>query len=285
MLTKIILAESEVNLEDIVGLLPEAADSYAEVSSGITDIEDLCKPECIQSIRNTLFNYDINYKIHGLRLIIDITPGGFGSKTYVTTKPVAAQNFTDWLTPKADWTPGATGGFFEKCAQMALGKIPANRQITFLDQAKTVFTTDDDHPKAPFHQLIMTTQQHDNLLDPTVTISEWQDLFRLIYTVFNKEQFTNQDIRIVFNCGQGMQRGNWLVGHLLADQELMHFDPQYYGFSIDPDKYCIQAEPDNELYCYLQKTILAFEQATDRQEKIRLGQMLKNFLNSRVQFH
>lgn len=281
---KLINEGLEIDLADILGLIQDRPSNYEEIPIGISSIEDLLDPGCIQALRRTLLDLNIDYTDQGLRLVIDLKPG-FGTATYITTKPVAAQNFTDWLKRKEPWTPGRTGGFFEKCAHMALGKIPSDRPLTFLDERKTVFAINDDHPKAPFHKLILTTVQHDNLLDHQVTLEEWQDIFSLAYTLFNDVSLQNQDMRLIFNCGQGLQRGNWLNAHLLADKELMHFDPAYYGFTIDTKNFCIQAETENELYLYLKQTIAQFEQANTTAEKIRLGQALKSFLNSRVMFH
>jgi hypothetical protein len=297
MLNKITAStETEISLDSIDFSFLNTASSYEEIELGLTELSDLAKPTIITKLRNTILEYTTAHHIdgiqHGFRLIIDIPQNCWGIKAYITDKPVAAQNFSDWLTPKADWKPGlgqGEGGFFEKCAITALQSpdtLINGAPIEFLNaEDKTVFAVQDGSPKTPFHYLIMTTAPRANILDNNFTLEEWHKTFELAYKLLKEKTNPEDQYRLIFNAGPGNQRGARHTVHVQADNDLLSFDPEELGYILDKENYCILFDSNTDIDVYLKEIITKFKQATTIAENIQFGQELKRFIRSREKFH
>jgi len=293
MLKSGIESEIEISLEDIHLDFQETA--YAEISTAIQSPEDLANPAMIDSLREIITNYKTEQKIdhlrHGLRFILEF-PICWPTKLFITTQPVAAQNFTDWLKPKFPWQPGlakSQGGFFERCADSALLANPPlinDAPIEFLNPSdRTIFAVNDGKPKSVGHYIVLASEPRANLFDQNFSNEEWHKAFGLAYKLFLDKATNDQQLRIVANIGQDYQRGERFNLHVQWDNEFMSFNPVDYGFDVDQEKYMVTDSSSPEIYQTLVETIKAYDQAQSRAEKIELYQELKRFLFSRDNFH
>ena len=282
----------EIALDDVLGLFTTES-RYTNYPLAINDIQDIANPQTILAIRTTVLDFaqenNTDYLQHGLRFVVE--PHEWPARLSITQKPVAAQNFSDWLKPKVQWQSGletGQGGFFEKCTLAALQANPPqinDAPIAFLTpQDKSVFAVKDGSPKSPGHYLILTTAPRANMLDTNFTKDEWLKSFQLAYKLFAEKAKPGQQLRIIANIGQDYQRGPHFNLHVQWDDEFMSFDPEDYGFTVDQDHYYVLEDANNDLYAQLKKSILHYEQAQNDTDKIKHYNHLKEFLNSRVQF-
>lgn len=288
----IVSGEQDIAFADILQLF-SAASNYTSAPLELVDIQELAAPTKILEIRQTVLDFvrdnQVDYLQQGMRFIIE--PHEWPAKISLTNKPVAAQNFTDWLNPKAPWQPGLAkdqGGFFEKCAQAALSSAPPlinGAPIEFLSpEDKTVFAVKDGSPKTPGHYLILTTAPRANMLDPNFTTEEWIKTFQLAYLLFNKYAKPGQQLRLNSNNGQYMQRGPLYNFHVQFDEGFIPFDPTELGYTVDPETYCVQ-DDGSELFQMLKTTIENYKQANNDKDKLEQYHALKSFLESRGLVH